>query len=241
VKIQQIKSIIEETKSNLCVGIDPPLATKPEDRINFANKIIDETYEYACSYKINRQYVLGLTNSELREINEKIHDLGLFSIIDHKLSDIGVSNEIALKYSSDEGFDFITISPFPGNTEETAIMASKFNIGTILLTLMSNPEAIWTIEGAYETYALLANKFCEGMVVGTTNHVKEVHLRRIHELAPNPIVLAPGLGSQGGNIDLIAKIFGTNVLYNVSRGISETSDYKSAAKHYHQLITRHYA
>jgi len=60
--------------------------------------------------------------------------------LDHKLGDIGSTNESALFWISDMGFDAFTFSPFAGNIETTVDTAHKRDLGVIVLTLMSNPR-----------------------------------------------------------------------------------------------------
>ncbi len=233
-KIQAFK-IVEVKGSQLCIGLD--LVGTPEDNLSTALEIIDSTHDLAAAYKPNRQYWLGNSFENLKEITDRIHRHNCFAIIDHKLSDIGSTNEAALRHSKLEGFDFITISPFPGNLEDSYNIASQIDLGLIALVMMSNTEAVWMkTSGIYKMWAEQSSNFADGIVLGTTNHVDEKLLTEIHHIIPDTLVLAPGLGKQGGNVWFLKEIYGDKVLFNVSRGISLSDDYREAAEKYFQEI-----
>lgn len=236
-KLERLSEIMHDKNSNLCVGLD----IKQGDKLEIAKTIIDATSELAAAYKPNRQFWLGCDNRTLQSLNRYIHDKGCFSIIDHKLSDIGSSSIEALKYSKSEGFDLITISPFPGNLESMLQEGRKIGIGLIGLIMMSNPQAKWMIESPYIEWAKLANQYESNIVIGTTNHVTVEIISSIAEVFQSGLVLAPGIGQQGGRVDLLVKYFGKRVLFNVSRGIGEADNYEKAAIKYSQLISQAFA
>lgn len=233
-----ISSLVSAKDSQLCIGIDPPTSIPLDERIHFALEIIDETWDLAVAYKLNRQFFIGSTIQEMQAITERIHRHPTLAIMDHKLSDIGSSNQGALHWISKEHFDMVTISPFPGNVEETASFAKSLGLETILLTLMSNPEASYMIEGTpapYERFAKQAQENCSGMVVGSTGHITKTHLNKIRILAPDPFVLAPGLGHQGGSVEDLKEVFGPKVIFSVSRGIVAAKNRRDAAEEFRTL------
>ena len=65
----------------------------------------------------------------------------MLAILDHKLNDIGSTNNSAMYWIKEMGFDAFTFSPFAGNTKETVETAHMKDLGVIVLTLMSNPKA----------------------------------------------------------------------------------------------------
>ncbi len=234
---KQAISLMRSNNSQLCIGLD--LNTKEEDKLGTALEIIDTTHDLAAAYKPNRQYWMGFSIDDMKQLTDRIRKYNCFSIIDHKLSDIGSSNEVALQYCKAEGFDFITVSPFPGNMEENSNIALDLDIGLISLVLMSNPTASWMkISKKYRDWAEEAELFADGIVVGTTNHVTTDVLQEISILTPNSFVLAPGIGKQGGNADDLKKIFGERVLFNVSRGISQAENVRDASEEYYAMINK---
>ena len=223
---------IDENGSQLCVGLD----FREGNKLDLAKQVIEETAEYAVAYKPNRQFWLGYNLSQMQELTRYIKKHNCISIIDHKLSDIGSSSIEALKHSEKEGFDLITISPYPGNFEEMCIASKEIGIGLIALIMMSNPQAEWMLKSPYLDWAKIANDHKTGIVIGTTNHVTEDIITSISEVYNSGIVLAPGLGSQGGKVDTLIKYFDKRILFNVSRGIIYSDNYALAAKDYHNQI-----
>ena len=225
---------MKNNNSSLCVGLD----LTGDGKLERALEIIDITQDLAAAYKPNRQYWLGSTTDEIKLLTSRISKFNCISIIDHKLSDIGSTNETALIQASMENFDFMTVSPFPGNMEENSGFAKKLKIGLISLVLMSNPQATWMIESnMYKTWAREAENYCSGLVVGTTNHVTSKEMEIVAEASPSTFVLAPGLGKQGGDPSKLRSVFGDRLLFNVSRGISQANDIRDAAEHYYKIST----
>ncbi|MCY3411976.1 MAG: orotidine 5'-phosphate decarboxylase [Candidatus Heimdallarchaeota archaeon] len=229
----QALALMERKESQLCIGID----LTGDDQLNRALELIDSTHDLASSFKPNRQYWLEASPEEMKQLTCRIAKYRCFSIIDHKLSDIGSSNQAALTHAKLEGFDMITISPFPGNMQQNALMAKEIGIGLIQLVLMSNPEAAWIKDtGLYRDFAKQAELYADGMVVGTTNHCTLDVMQEIGVLSPTTIVLAPGIGAQGGSVQEVLMAFGKHALFNVSRGITKADDPRAAAEEYYNQI-----
>ncbi len=232
---------IREKGSNLCVGLDPRgpggvIGDPDFDRVGFMEYLIEETGEFAAAFKVNRQFVLGLSSSDLLGITRRIHDVGSYAIIDHKVSDIGSSNRAAFVYSKLEGFDAITISPYPGNFVENFEMSEDLGIELIYLLLMSNPDANWVKRGMLDGTAMhvwFASQIGErghGFVIGTTGHIVSEDLEQLSGVLPDgSFILAPGIGSQGGMPDRLVKYFGDRVLFSASRSIANAESPSEAA------------
>ena len=229
----------DEKQSLLCVGLDP---RGVEDILNFCLDIIESVSEFCIAVKPNTQFLLPLGMEEIIEINEKAHSHGLLSILDHKLSDIGSSNRQAVFWISEMGFDAFTFSPFSGNFE-TLKFAEEKNLGVFTLTLMSNPEAKYFMKtriNGIPGYEFVSRKVLEhggeGIVVGAT--CEKSDLVRIKNIVHDEVVvLSPGVGAQGGGLDVL-KIFGKNTLINISRGIISAENPKTEAKKYCEMIDR---
>lgn len=236
----------KEKNSLLCVGLDP--SPQEKDALGFCLRIIEQTADSAVAYKPNTQFLLfSLDFRELKKLSRAIKDAGCVSILDHKLSDIGSSNEAAITWAAKEGFDALTVSPFPGNIKESTDFAHKNNLGVFMLTLMSNPEAAWLQKKAlfegkplYEKIASEVKKNkCDGVVVGTTGHVSRDDIRLIRRFAGEEAVfLCPGIGAQGGDIKKIFDCAGGNVLINVGRAIIQSKNPKKEAQEYRDLIKK---
>ena len=236
--VSKYREKVAEKNSILCVGLDPAIPKQRdkniipnEDRMGFMENMIELVAPFASVIKINRQYTLGLTINEIKSINNKIHDNGMLSISDHKLGDIGSSNESAIFWFKEERFDAFTYNPFSGNVNEATKMAHKYDLGIIVLTLMSNPQALLQknaiIDG--KPLFLYISNLCresnsDGCVIGATAHVTAQDIIDIKETVGDyTIALSPGVGAQGGKADVLLEKFGRNSMINVSRGVIYSS------------------
>lgn len=223
------------------MGLDPrPSDVTPESLLAFCVDVVEKTSDHCFCYKPNTQYTLPLGFSEVKKLNEFIHEKGCLSISDHKLSDIGSTNEAALYWLQLMGFDALTYSPFPGNVKETIEAAKKYNLGIITLTLMSNPEAAVFMKGVVQGkkgYEWIAEEIARndglGAVVGATCDVEDI--RRIHSLLKEQLILSPGVGAQGGGLDIV-RIFRERTIVNVSRDVIAHKNPGERAEYYTNLI-----
>jgi len=248
---------IEEKDSFININLDPALPKQRKEDVipnkyistedsktllNFSLDIIEQVSDYCCCIKPNTQYYLGHT-SVLYKIAKKIHKEGMLAILDHKLSDIGSSNNSALYWIQEMGFDAFTLSPFAGNTEETVEKAHEKELGVLVLTLMSNPEAermmIRTTVDS-ETYYLHTAKIvkeskADGCVVGLTSFVDDKHIGSIQNVVGDRVVLLlQGIGPQGGEAEKIK--YAHNPLVSLGRTIIYADDPREAVKRYHHIL-----
>jgi len=250
----------QEKKSILCVGLDPAL---PDQRrtdvikhqypgnagdviMQFCMEIVDAVHENCMAVKLNSQYVLfALSNNKLEALNQHIHSYGLLSILDHKLGDIGTSNDSALYWCKKCDFDAITFSPFAGNIREATEMAHHRKLGILVLDLMSNPEAEGFQKKARfnETPMFLRiaddskHANVDAVVVGATDHVREVDIQKIRKtIGEDMIMFFPGIGSQGGDVKKIFDNAGKNIMINVGRNIIYANDPARAAEEYNKRL-----
>lgn len=242
----------------LCVNLDPALPeqklsesiplkytkghTSSEARLNFCLDMIDMVKDYAVAVKPNQQFVSGLTEEQGRVLTDYAKKAGLLTIKDLKLNDIGNTVSSAIFHLALEGYDAITFSPFFGNLQESVKVARASNIGLIVVTLPSNPEAETFIRNAlvngrpmYEAIATQVKAFdADGCVVGATGHVTEQDVRTIVRLAGNDkVLLVPGVGAQGGDA---SKFAGTNVMISVGRDIIYNENPRARAEYYAHLF-----
>lgn len=240
----------EESCSKICVGLDLAVygsrknnvLDKGQDKLNILLSLITDLSEHCCAFKVNRQYILDLTPDEIQQVTFKAHEFNKPIIIDHKLSDIGSTNQQALFQMKREGFDALTVSPFPGNVEEVCADAHKHNLAAIILALMSNPDAIWMKKGLidnkpiFQYLSQLSNKFADGIVVGSTGHVTENDLKIIKNEITDKVILSPGIGAQGGKLELVLNYFKEDVIFNVSRGVTYAKSPLETLKGYNKQI-----
>jgi orotidine-5'-phosphate decarboxylase len=216
-----------------------------ETLLSFSLDIIEQVSDYCCSIKPNTQYYLGHT-SILEKIAKKTHQEGMLAILDHKLGDIGSTNGSALYWIKEMGFDAFTFSPFAGNTQKTVEKAHEKNLGVIVLTLMSNPEAEkmmidTSVDG--QPYYMYAAKTvneakADGCVVGLTCFVEDKYIKNIQQTVGDKIVfLLQGIGPQGGQANKIRYL--KNPLVSLGRAVIYSDNPRKAVKGYHDIFKKY--
>ncbi len=145
---------VEQKNSVLCAGLDPaefgmsrdyeglPKSIKDnQDKLMWGIQYLESVAPYCAGVKPNVQYWKAEGNMEsLAVLCEWARELGLVTIDDSKLADIGSTNDAGLYHAKQKGFDAVTLAPFAGNMKEAAEQAKKRDIGLISMCLMSNPE-----------------------------------------------------------------------------------------------------
>ena len=245
-KIKELKNQIILKKSFLCVGLDvdldlvPKFFLKFEDPLfEFSKKIIDITAPFVVAYKPNLAFFESYGPSGMNSLLKVMKYLNInypkiFTIADAKRGDIGnTSKKYAQTFFETYNFDSITISPFMGKDSVEPFLKFK-NKYVILLTLTSNPGS--------KDFQLLKilnknndNKFLFEKIIETSKDWKDSNrlmyviganqnesIRLIRKKLPESFFLIPGIGFQGGDLDIVCEN-GFNddvgILVNSSRGI----------------------
>lgn len=259
---EKYENAVREKKSIININLDPALPEQRENFVipkkylakdeietllNFSFDIIEDVSDYCCSVKPNTQYFLNDTGI-LGKIVDKIHDNGMIAILDHKLSDIGSTNDIALQWVSKMKFDALTFSPFAGNIQTTVDGAHRKDLGVIVLTLMSNPEAelfmVNTKINGVATYQFIASEIkrtnADGCVVGLTGFVQEDYISNIQKsVGNNKVFLLQGIGPQGGSEADLSKVkLVTSPLVSLGREVIYSENVKGSVKHYNGLLNK---
>lgn len=236
----EIGDASERHRSKLVLALD----LEDPDHVRLAEaakRILEDTGEYVCAVKINRQLVLALgLNDGVDSIVKLAHDYSLPTIMDAKLNDVSHTNEFMARSYFDAGFDAVIASPtagWAGGLDSVFAVASSRRRAVILLVYMSNP-------GAAELYSLNAigndgksrpiferftdmaiERKADGVIVGAT---QPRIVSRVRELAGNELaIFSPGVGAQGGN-PREALDAGSNYLI-VGRSIYGANDPSKAA------------
>ncbi len=263
--IQRYIRLSEQKESILCVGLDPALPTQRtrntiprkylqyadenEARLQFVLDIIAQTKGFCSAYKPNQQYIWGFTKEQHGILTSAIHDAGAIAILDYKLNDIGATVDSALFHIHESGYDAITFNPLLGNIEATVNTAHQYEpqIGLIVLTLTSNPEAL-----LYQTQAVIMGRSlflaiaedakrygADGCVIGATGHVTEGDIRTIRtRVGEDKLLLVPGIGAQEGDAEKAIKSAGRNILINVGRAIIYSKDPAQKAERYNKAFNK---
>ncbi len=252
--IQKYKEISKKKDSLLCVSLDPALPSQrsrhvmPDDnRINFMKKIISEVAPYCSAVKLNRQYLIGLTADEIRQINIFIHQNDMLSIIDHKLGDIDTSNDSAIFWFKEENFDAFTFSPFSANIDKASLLARQKQLGIIVLTLLSNPESMFYKIAAVNEQPLFlyVAERCkktqvDGFWIGNAEHIDVKDVRKLKEtIGPNILALAPIYGNEHLIIKSLIYHFDNNAMICVGGPIVYSEDPGAEAEEYKHLLNKY--
>ncbi|MCX7736898.1 MAG: orotidine-5'-phosphate decarboxylase [Candidatus Kapabacteria bacterium] len=234
-------------KSILCVGLDPVLEKLPvilKKEVNsiyiFCRDIIEATKNMVCGYKLNFAFFEQF-GVEGYEILKRLFDLipnDLIKIADAKRADIGNTSKAYAKSIFDYFMaDAITVNPYMGFDSLSPFFDYSDKI-VFILALTSNPGSQnfqKKIINEKPLYQLViedsinwGNSKNTGFVVGAT-HPKELVL--IRKIVPDNILLIPGIGAQGGDIEAIIKANNNGpAIINVSRSVIFSSSEKDYAE-----------
>lgn len=272
------KELIEarwDERKAVCVGLDTDL-TNPkfpaaarreideETAVYFGSSIVDATWDLVCAFKPNWAFyaALGLPGfSALVRTVTYAHQRapGVPVIGDMKVADIGSTNMgYVLAAFEVFGFDAITLHPYLGG-EALQPFLSRPDKGFFVLCRTSNPGAgefqdirddgdciplFLRVAKAVVSWNKLGN--C-GIVVGAT-YPEE--LGKVRQAVGNLPILIPGIGAQGGEVELAVKHGmsprGADAIYNSARAIifaSSGPDFAEAARRetlkLHELINQY--
>lgn len=251
---QQLFRKIQEKKSFLCVGLDTDIQKIPKHLLKekdpvfeFNKQIIDATYPFAIGYKPNLAFYEAL-GSKGWESLEKTMDYmpeDAFTIADAKRGDIGnTSGMYAKAFFENMDFDAVTIAPYMGEDSVSPYLSYKEK-WTILLAATSNPGSkdfqelkLKEDEQLYERVIKKSNEWGSAdnlmYVIGAT---RPESLLSVRNLVPDHFLLIPGVGAQGGSLELVCKHGMNNqcgLIVNSSRGIiyaGNNLDFADAAAH----------
>ena len=237
--VLKLTKLIQEKQNFLCVGLDPDLDKMPihipktaAGVVSFVAQIIAATKDDCVAYKVNFAFFEALGREgwyalqETRNLLPNTH----FLIADAKRGDIGnTAKKYAESIFGDLDFDAVTLSPYMGKDVVDPFLAYE-NKTVILLALTSNKGSLdfqlsrlengqLAFEQVIEKSATWASADRLMYVVGATKPEYFEHVRRY---APKHTLLVPGVGAQGGSLELVYQHGKNNtvgLLVNSSRGI----------------------
>lgn len=264
---QELFENIKRKKSFLCVGLDTDIRKIPQFLLEdddplfaFNKRIIDATADLCVAYKPNLAFYESMGSFGLQSFEKTVAYIqkqypDQFIIADAKRGDIGNTGEMyARSFFEHVKVDSVTISPYMG---ADSVMPFLQHPGkwAILLALTSNEGAedfqmLEDESGKYLFEQVLAKSKEWGSeentmyVVGAT---KAAMLERVRAIVPDHFLLVPGVGSQNGSLEEVAK-YGLNdycgLLVNASRSIiyADSSEaFASAAAEEAQRLRRQMA
>ncbi len=250
---------VDKKNSVVCAGVDPAefeMGRKDEglpegaDKRSWVLNYIAAVSPYCSAIKPNVNYFKNPGDMAImKEAMELGRSLGMVSIDDSKLPDIGSTNDAGFYYAAKKGADAVVVAPFAGNLKEMAKQKSGRDIGAIVLCLMTNPEyereklkLVPVDSSGYDAADIIkvndtnyvhqyiqlahdARSFgIDGVVIGAPsakNHLKESEIAKArHYLDSTTLVLMPGMGKQQGEAGIHFKYFSPDsIIVNVSRNL----------------------
>lgn len=237
---------VRQNNSLLCVGLDPyPELMPVKDVFGFNKKIIEATCDLVCAYKLNLGFYEALGLSGIKALKKTLAFIpGELPVIgDGKRGDIGTASQAYARALFEElGFDAVTVNPYMG-FDSVAPFLSYPSRGIFVLCRTSNPGADDFQPAIFEKVALKAREWNRngnvGLVVGATF---PRDMARLRELCPELWFLIPGVGVQGGELELAVShgrnALGDGFIINVSRAVIYSSKGKDFAQRAREAALR---
>jgi len=250
--IEKLTNATRKNKSLLCVGLDPDPARMPGEVgiFEFNKAIIEATSDLVCAYKLNLAFYEAQGDEGLDALKRTIKCIpdDIPVIGDAKRGDIGNTAKAYAKAIFDNlNFDATTVNPYLGFDSIEPFIQYR-DKGIFILCRTSNAGALdfqslrcQTESGSrplFEQVALKASQWNThgniGLVVGATYPEELKLIRQSH---PDMPILIPGIGAQGGDLELAVR-YGVNsqgekAIINSSRQIiyaSSGKDFAQAAR-----------
>ena len=214
--VSRLSEASRRNRSLLCIGLDPDPAKLPiKDVFEFNKAIIDATADLVCAYKPNLAFYEALGIRGLQALKKTVAYIpkNIPVIGDAKRGDIG---NTAIAYARAlfgyYKFDAVTLNPYLGYDSIEPFLDYK-DRGVFVLCRTSNSSACDFQDLVdnfglkfYQSVALRAGDWNTsgnvGLVVGAT-YPEE--LREIRKLCRDMVLLIPGIGAQGGDLEQSVK------------------------------------
>jgi orotidine-5'-phosphate decarboxylase len=249
--VEKLAAAARKNNSLVCVGLDPDPRLMPEKVSvgEFNKAIIEATADVVCAYKPNFAFYEAMGEEGMKALRRTLRYIpaGIPVIADAKRADIGnTSKAYASALFDILGFDAATVNPYLGFDAIEPFIEYREK-GIIILCRTSNSGAkdfqslrCETPSGQRPLFEIVAKKAEEwniygnvGLVVGAT-YPEE--LKTVREQHPEMPFLIPGVGAQGGDVELTVRYGvdaqGEKAIINSSRQIlyaSKGKDYAEAA------------
>ncbi|MFQ3630271.1 orotidine-5'-phosphate decarboxylase [Roseiflexus sp.] len=237
---EALSAAARRNQSWLCVGLDPEPVRMPDhlpkdaDGIyTFCAAIIDATADLVCAFKPNAAFFEAHGAAGWSAL-ERLIQLrpGPPIILDAKRGDIGSTAEAyARSIFTTLGADAVTLSPYLGSDALEPFLRHA-DRGCFILCKTSNPGSsdlqdahladgrplyLAVAEMARDRWNTHGNA---GLVVGATHPAALADIRRV---CPDMLILAPGIGAQGGDLEATVRAAAAGgeprVIVNVSRAV----------------------
>lgn len=238
-------------RSLLCVGLDPEPERIPNgDVLLWARQIIAATQDLVCCYKPNAAFFEALGRHGWEVLAETIASVPaqIPVLLDAKRGDVGNTARAYARAAFEVlNAGAVTVNPYLGGDSLEPFLAYE-DRAVFVLCRTSNPGAgdlqdLRVGDGAaarplYEVVAKRARAWDRdgniGLVVGATYPAE---LARVRSLCPDQLLLVPGVGPQGGDLQAAVQAASDaragGFMINASRGViyaSDSADFAEAAR-----------
>jgi len=250
--VDKLNAAVAKNKSLVCVGLDtdPELIPSGMSMLDFNKAIIDVTADLVCAFKPNIAFYEAQGEKGLDALHKTIAHIpkDIPVILDAKRGDIGNTAQAYAKAVFEQmNCDAVTVSPYLGFDSLEPFLKYKEK-GVIIICRTSNKGAAdfqalpCQFEGKtmplYEVVALKASRWNTNkniaLVVGATYPEELKNIRLAHPGIP---ILIPGVGAQGGDLELSVRYgidtHNRGIMINSSRGIlyaGKGADFATAAR-----------
>jgi len=252
-----LAQFIRERQTVLTIGLDTDSTKLPtilgSDVLTFNKAIIEATQDLSISYKLNFAFYesLGSGGWDILEKTIQLIPSTHLIIADAKRGDIGNTSEMYARAVYDLlGCDAITVSPYMGSDSVKPFY--REGKWVIILALTSNEgshdfqqKKFESGNKLYEEVMATSSKW--GSADNTMYVLGAIHpseIKSIREKYPDHFFLVPGIGAQGGDLDVICDA-GLNhqggLLINASRSIlyaSKGNDFAEKAREEAQRLNK---
>ncbi len=244
--LEKLLAAERRSQSLLCIGLDPEpdrlpegLRTLPVEKaiVRFCHSIIEATAPFVSAFKPNLAFFEALGPGGLWSLQEIVRAIPAHIpvIADAKRGDIGnTARHYASALFEIYGFDAATVSPYLGYDSVAPFLAYR-DKGVFFLCRTSNPGArefqdlsVKDTDGEQRPlYEVVARRIqswnalgnCSLVVGSTYPH----ELRTIRALCPDLPILVPGVGEQGGDLEITVPVAidacGERAIFSASRSI----------------------
>jgi len=232
----------QERETLLCVGLDPRLGPGegPGALYDKSMRIAAATAPYAACFKPNIAFFEAYGPAGLEALERLIKDIpdGIPVLLDAKRCDIGPTAEAyATACFGRLKADAVTLSPYMGRDAVDPFLAHP-GTAAFLLCRTSNPAAGAfqdLVTGGEPLYVRVARECVSwsdrvGLVVAGNDYAA---LETVRAAVPGAWFLAPGIGTQGGDIAVAwsrgARADGAGILPVAARSVAGADDPAKAA------------
>jgi orotidine-5'-phosphate decarboxylase len=246
--VNKLLAASRQNNSLLCVGLDPDRDKLPvKDVLEFNRAIIEATSDLVCAYKPNLAFYEAMGVRGMSILKKTVEGIpGNIPVIgDAKRGDIG-NTAVAYARSLFDyfRFDAVTLNPYLGYDSVEPFLDYSQR-GIFILCRTSNRSAVDFQDivdnfgmKLYESVAMRAREWNTrgniGLVVGATYPDE---LKTIRRMCPDMPLLIPGIGTQGGDLDLTVRngvdVHGEKAVIVAARQIlyaSRGADFAQAAR-----------